>query len=222
MQPSPQGPSPPNERASHPAIALSLGHDPGRVRCRTRPPMMDLSCRTCTGGTSGGGRNQDVWLREPPQFRTLVRRAHATPGRPAGPHHGHALASKHGAGLLRLPAPVYPWLPAGAREAGGVACDDSLPPAAGEAACDSLPEAGEACDSLPHAGEEACDSESDSLLPHGDAATPHHDWLRASKHRTELRRHDATAPAIDPLPRNLSTNGADVCERGHTQTHASC
>ena len=105
---------------------------------------------------------------------------------------------------------------------GGVACDDSLPPAAGEAACDSLPEAGEACDSLPHAGEEACDSESDSLLPHGDAATPHHDWLRASKHRTELRRHDATAPAIDPLPRNLSTNGADVCERGHTQTHASC
>ena len=144
--------------------------------------MMDLSCRTCTGGTSGGGRNQDVWLREPPQFRTLVRRAHATPGRPAGPHHGHALASKHGAGLLRLPAPVYPWLPAGAREAGGVACDDSLPPAAGEAACDSLPEAGEACDSLPHAGEEACDSESDS---------------RASKHRTELRRHE-TAPAIDP------------------------
>ena len=103
-----------------------------------------------------------------------------------------------------------------------MACDDSLPPAAGEAACDSLPEAGEACDSLPHAGEEACDSESDSLLPHGDAATPHHDWLRASKHWTELRRHDATAPAIDPLPRNLSTNGADVCERGHTQTHASC
>ena len=95
-----------------------------------------------------------------------------------------------------------------------MACDDSLPPAAGEAACDSLPEAGEACDSLPRAGEEACDSESDSLLPHGDAATPHHDWLRAPKHWTELRRHDATA-----LPRNLST---DVCERGHTQTHASC
>ena len=196
--------------------------------------MNDLSCRTCTGGTSGGGRNQDVWLREPPQFRTLVRRAHATPGRPAGPHHSahaaHALASKHGAGLLRLPAPVYPWLPACAHEAGGEACD-SLPPEAGEAACDSesdlLPQAGEeACDSesdsLPEAGEEACDSESDSLPPDGDAATPHHDWLRASKHRTELRRHDATAPAIDPLPRNLSTNGADVCERGHTQTHASC
>ena len=175
--------------------------------------MMDLSCRTCTGGTSGGGRNQDVWLREPPQFRTLVRRAHTTPGRPAGSrgaHAAHALASKHGAGLLRLPAPVYPWLPAGAR-------DDSL-----QAACASLPEAGEACDSLPHAGEEACDSESDSLLPHGDAATPHHDWPQASKHRTELRRQVATAPAIEPLPRNLSTNGADVGERGHTQTHASC
>ena len=206
MQPSPQGP--PNERASHPAIALCLGPDTGRIRSRTRPSMLELSCRTCNGGTCGSGRNQDVWLREPPQFRTLVRRAHTTPGRPAGSHQGahaaHALASKHGAGLLRLPAPVYPWLPAGAR-------DDSLP-----AACASLPEAGEACDSLPHAGDP------DSLLPHGDAATPHHDWLRASKHRTELRRHDATAPAIDPLPRNLSTIGADVCERGHTQTHASC
>ena len=53
--------------------------------------------------------------------------------------------------------------------------------------------------------EEACDSESDSLPPDGDAATPHHDWLRASKHRTEPRRHDATAPAIDPLPRNDSS-----------------
>ena len=110
MQPSPQGP-PPTERASLQAIALSLGHDPGRVRCRTRPPMIDLSCRTCTGGTSGGGCNQDVWLREPPQFRTLVRRAHATPGRSAGPHGApaaHALASKHGAGPLRLPAPCCP------------------------------------------------------------------------------------------------------------------
>ena len=137
--------------------------------------MIDLSCRTCTGGTSGGGRNQDVWLREPPQFRTLVRRAHATPGRSAGPHGApaaHALASKHGAGPLRLPAPVYPWLPACAHEAGREACDSLLP------------EAGA------------------SLPPDGDAATPHHYWLRASKHRTEPRRHDATAPAIDPLPRN--------------------
>ena len=96
---------------------------------------------------------------------------------------------------------------------GGEACD-SLPPEAGEAACDSesdlLPQAGEeACDSesdsLPEAGEEACDSESDSLPPDGDAATPHHDWLRASQHRTKPRRHDATAPAIDPLPPNDSS-----------------
>ena len=76
---------------------------------------------------------------------------------------------------------------------GGEACD-SLPPEAGEAACDSE------SDLLPQAGEEACDSESDSLPPDGEAATPHHDWLRASKHRTEPQRHDATAPATDPLP----------------------
>ena len=201
MQPSPQGPPPPTERASLQAIALSLGHDPGRVRCRTRPPMMDLSCRTCTGGTSGGGRNQDVWLREPPQFRTLVRRAHATPGRCAGPHGvfaARALASKHGARRLRLPAPVYPWLLACAPETGGEACD-SLPPEAGEAACDSE------SDLLPQAGEEACDCESDSLPPDGEAATPHHDWLRASKHRADPQAHRETASAIDPLPRNDSS-----------------
>ena len=64
---------------------------------------------------------------------------------------------------------------------GGEACD-SLPPEAGEAACDSE------SDLLPQAGEEACDSESDSLPPHSDDATPHHERLQASKHRTELRR----------------------------------
>ena len=138
--------------------------------------MMDLSCGTCTGGTSGGGRNQDVWLREPPQFRTLVRRAHATPGRSAGPHGdpaARALASKHGAGRLRLPEAAC------AHETGEEACD-SLLPEAGEAAC-------------------ACDSESDSLPPDGEALTPHHDWLRASKHRTEPQRHDATALTTGPF-----------------------
>ena len=100
----------PNERAFLQSIALGLGHGPGRAWCRKRSPTMDLSCRTCTGGTSGGGHIQDVWLRELSQIRSLVRRAHAGPGLVAGPQcaqAAHAPASKHRAELPRLPSRTW-------------------------------------------------------------------------------------------------------------------
>ena len=194
----------PNERAFLQSIALGLGHGPGRAWCRKRSPTMDLSCRTCTGGTSGGGHIEDVSLRELAQIRSLVRRAHAGPGLVAGPlcaraHAAHAPASKHRAELLRLPS----------RSWEQEACD-SLPSRAGgaweEGACNSLPS---------RAWEEAYDS----LPPHGDDATPHRWGLQASKHwmlqaskSWWLRLCHETVPTIAPPsrpPNPRTRNGRD-------------